>query len=328
MLMHQFLQANDDGLSPDKDPSSTSQAISGSGLLGITVPSEFGGADVSNTVLAEIMLTIASASPRAAAWLASHFYGIELLRGSPATGPSGYFYGRALAGELILTMGETDTASAGGLRLRPEVGKPGFRLSGGMELTTDPIHADWLAISIAIDSGEHAIFVPRMTAGLRLAVDQVTFNNVHVDAGCVVALAGHALSTAEPLGHLLQSAQKLGWAERKLEDTLALHCRPSMRQQASRPEYLSALGLIVSRLENGKAALERAGQKIDAAQVSPDENTVQKAAFSSAIALSSAAETFDLAAAIDTGRQPAAWNVIDPYGHAPIGARLLENSMH
>jgi len=129
--------------------------------------------------------------------------------------------------------------------------------------------------------------------------------------------------------NLLQSAQKLGWAERKLNDKVALYARPPMRNHAFAAGYLSSLGLTVSRIESGKAALERAGRKIDAAQVNTDADAVEKASFASAIALSSAAEAFDLACEIETDHQPiVSWNRLDPYGHAPIGARLLENSVH
>ena len=327
-LIRQFSPAND-GFTPGRGTSSLFPAIAGSGLLGITIPSEQGGADVSNIVLGEIMLSAASANRMVAAALASHFHAVELLRGSIATGPSNYFYGRALAGDLFLMIGEVDDVPhIDGLRLIPEPGKPGLRLNGAVLSSIDPIHADWIVIRTSDDAGEHALFIPRMTAGLRLTPEQIGFSNVHVDADCFVPLADHAISTAAPLDNLLQSAQKLGWAERELNDKVAIHARPPMRRRTFGAEYLSALGLTVSRIESGKAALERAGRKIDTAQVNTDIDAVQKAAFSSAIALSIAAEAFDLACEIGTDHLPGAWDRLDPYGHAPIGARLLENSIH
>jgi alkylation response protein AidB-like acyl-CoA dehydrogenase len=327
-LIRRLSPANDGFAPASNGIPSLFPAIADSGLLGITVPSEFGGADISNTVLAEIVLSTASANRMAAAWLASHFHSIELLRGSPATGPSSYFYGRILAGDLFLAAGPAELGQFHAVTLSPEAGRPGFRLTGSMESPIDPIHADWIVICLSDHAGEHAIFIPRMTTGLRLTPEKISFKNVHVDADCFVTLAPRTLSTAVPISDLLQAAQKLGWAERELADTVALHARPSLRRRPVGPEYLSALGLTVSRIESAKAALERAGRKIDTAQVNGDEEAVQKAAFASEIAVSSAAEAFDLAAEIDTDRQPSAWNRMDPYGHAPIGARLLENSIH
>jgi len=327
-LIRQLPAANDSYTS-DGGASALFSALAGSGLLGITIPSEQGGADVSNIALSEIMLSAASANTMAAAALASHFHSIELLRGTTATGSSDYFYGRALAGDFFLMIGAIDDESGDRLRLQPEAGKPGWRLNGVMQSTLDPIHADWIVIRVSDSTGEHALLVPRFTTGLRLTPEQVNFSNVHVDADCCVTLIDHTISTAAPLDNLLQSAQKLGWAERKLNDKLALHAGPSGRNHAFAASYLSSLGLTVSRIESGKAALERAGRRIDMAQVNTDADAVEKATFASTIALSSAAEAFDLACEIETDHQPMmSWSKLDPYGHAPIGARLLENSVH
>ena len=328
-LIRHLSAANDGFMPADSGASSLFSMIACSGLLGITVPSEYGGADVSNMVLGEIVLSAASADRTAAAWLASHFHSVELLRGSPAAGPCGYFYGRALAGDLFMTIGDAGgTSKIGTLTLLPETAKPGWRLNGCLESTIDPIHADWIVIRFSDHSGDRTAFIPRMTTGLRLTPEQVNFSNVHIDADCFVSLAAHHLATAEPLANLLQSAQKLGWAERKLNEMVALHARTPPRRRTLGRQYLSALGLIVSRIENGKAALERAGRKIDTAQVNTDEETTRKAIFSAEIALAGASEAYDLAAEIDTDRLPPNWNSMDPYGHAPIGARLLENSLH
>lgn len=303
-------------------------AIAGSGLLGITTPSEFGGADISNIVLGKIMVSAAATSRMTAACLASHFYSIELLRGATATDSAGYFYGRALAGDLFLMIGSIGSMPDGAdVTLRPETDKPGWRLTGSLKVGTDPIHADWIVIRTCGEDGEHAMLVPRMTAGLRLTPERVSFSNVHIDADCLIPLPRPVVSTAAPVDNLLQAAQKLGWAESKLNDWIAVHSGPAKRLSVLGPGYLSTLGLIVSRIENGKAALERAGRKIDTAQINTDTETTEKATFLSAIALSSAAEAFDLACELEDTRQPMACG-LDPYGHAPIGARLLENRVH
>lgn len=327
-LIRHLSSASDNYLHFDRAVAPLIPAIAGSGLLGITTPPEWGGADISNIVLAKIMASAAAASRMAAACLASHFCSIELLRGSPSAGSSGYFYSRAMAGDLFLMTGGMDsTLDDTGARLQPETGKPGWRLNGNLEASIDPIHADWIVLKASAEDREHAVFIPRMTAGLRLTPERASFSNVHIDADCFVPLARPAISTAAPLYDLLQAAQRLGWANRKLYDRVAMHSSPSAPQGAFGQGYLSTLGLIVSRIENGKAALERAGRKIDAAQVNTDSDTTERASFLSAIALSSAAEAFDLAGEIGDDHQPTACEV-DLYGHAPLGARLLENRIN
>lgn len=327
-LIRRLSPANDGFASTREHTASLFAAIAGSGLLGITVPPGSGGADVSNMVLGEIVLAAASANRLAASWLASHFHSIELLRDSPDAGPANFFYGRALSGDLFLAIDDADAAEADNLILRPESARPGWRLNGSLRCTADAIRADWLVVRLQTAEGDRAAFIPRITSGMRLTPDAVSFANVHVDGDSLVTLAAPLVSTAGPVRNMLQSAQKLGWAERSLNDTVARQARPAARRRTLGTDYLSALGLTVSRIENGKAALERAGRRIDMAQVNRNEETVGKAAFFSAIALSSAAEAFDLATEIDMERRPEGWNRMDPYGHAPIGARLLDNNVH
>lgn len=312
--------------------------LAGSGLLGISVSSDSGGADVSNAVLGEIVLKVAAANKLAAAYLSNHLYCTELLRDISLSGPAGYFHGRALAGDLFHL---ADAINGNAATLLPELGKPGWRLNGSVEATEDMIHADFIVLISPLPSGGEAVcFLPRMTPGMRLRDNQASFQNVHVGSDCLFEIDDLQATTAEPVGHLLKSAERLGWAERKLNDTLARHVR-SVPQKKFGQDYLSLLGLTVSRLENGKAALERAGGKIDVAQVNPGELTIKNATFSATIAHSSAAEAFDLASELHEFHPEAkrdahvAGNAfgsvaidIDPYGHVPIGATMLDGSLH
>lgn len=311
--------------------------ISESGLTGISLPPEAGGADVSNAVLGEVILSVATASRLAGSLLSSHLYCVELLRELPLAGPAAYFHARALAGDIFHLADAQENAST----LAPELGKPGWRLNGRVDASEDLIHADWIVlINPAPAGGEHIVFLPRMTPGLRLWDNHASFHNVHVDGDCVFEIDDLHAVTAEPVGQLLKSAERLGWAEKKLNEALSSHVRAVPQRQFGQ-DYLSLLGLTVSRLENGKAALERAGGKIDNAQVNPGEAAAKNATFSAAIALSSAAEALDLATELfhlhpEARREMnptahASGSVgmdIDPYGHAPIGATILDVSLH
>src|ERR1700760_752881 len=74
-------------------------AISQSGLLGITVPSEYDGLDISNAVLAEIIALLAEADPSIGQIPQNHFYILEALRTDGSEEQKKFFFGRALAGD-------------------------------------------------------------------------------------------------------------------------------------------------------------------------------------------------------------------------------------
>jgi alkylation response protein AidB-like acyl-CoA dehydrogenase len=328
----------DENPTEQADERSIISAVANSGLLGISTPSEAGGADVSNALLGEIVLKVAANNRLAAAYLTNHLYCVELLRNLPLPGPAAFFHARALAGDVFHL---PDVTNGNAATLLPEMGKPGWRLHGSVEAAVDLIHADWVVVICPMPSGGDCVaFLPRITPGMRLSDNQASFQNVHVDSDCLFEIDDLQSLTAEPLGQLLKSAERLGWAESKLNDTLARHVR-RVPPQTFGQDYLSLLGLTVSRLESGKAALERAGGKIDVAQVNPGETTIKNATFSAAIALSSAAEAFDLATELNgfhpqgkrDGHQPGTTPGhcaldIDPYGHVPIGATILDGSLH
>ncbi|MBL0372496.1 hypothetical protein JJB09_10690 [Rhizobium sp. KVB221] len=316
---------------PVSSPYSATATAAQTGLLGISVPPEFGGADVANAVLGEIMLKIATASRAAAAALAEHFYCIELLRGLSPTGPAAYFYARALAGDTFRYAGTISQTES----IEPEHSKPGWRLTATIDIVGDFRETDWIVACSESDQGAIAVFLPRLASGLTIGPNRLIFSDVHVDNGCLIEIGDTQNLTAEPMGQLLRSAERLGWAERRLNDTLARHVR-AVPQQKFGQRYLELLGLTVSRIENGKAAIERAGGKIDIAQVNKDEQSLKNASFSATIALSSAAEAFDHATELgrvnpqasldDAG--PVRTHGPDPYGHAPIGATMLGDSLH
>ncbi|MBF2984371.1 SfnB family sulfur acquisition oxidoreductase, partial [Pseudomonas aeruginosa] len=75
------------------------ELFSRSGLWGIAVPREYGGAGVSRVTLAKVVAIVSAADSSLGQIPQNHFYALEVLRvnGSPAQ--KGRLFGAALAGE-------------------------------------------------------------------------------------------------------------------------------------------------------------------------------------------------------------------------------------
>ena len=72
--------------------------LSASGLLAVTVPAGYGGADVSARTLAEVFRLLASADASLAQIPQSHVVYLEVLRRQGTTEQQAFFFAQALAG--------------------------------------------------------------------------------------------------------------------------------------------------------------------------------------------------------------------------------------
>ncbi|MGY0502138.1 acyl-CoA dehydrogenase family protein [Nocardia sp. FBN12] len=75
--------------------------LSASGLLAITVPAEFGGADLPPSVVAEVVRILAAADPNIAQVPHSHFVYLNLLRLAGTRAQRQEYFGKVLAGARI-----------------------------------------------------------------------------------------------------------------------------------------------------------------------------------------------------------------------------------
>ena len=75
--------------------------LANAGLLAISIPAEFGGADISNVAVAEAVGRLSSWSAEAGARLIDHFTALELLRNAGTTEQRRAIYNRVDAGRSI-----------------------------------------------------------------------------------------------------------------------------------------------------------------------------------------------------------------------------------
>jgi len=278
-----------------------------SGLLAITVPSQYGGLDVSNAVLAEITAILSEADGSIGQIPQNHFYILEALRTDGSEEQQRYFFGRVLAGDRFgNALSERGTKTVGHYNTRITRDGPGYRINGRKFYSTGVLFADWITV-FALDAEERLTmaFVPKGTEGVEIVDDWDGFgqrttgsgttilDNVYVSADSVVShhKGFERPTTIGSVGQIIHAGVDLGIARAAFAETLDFirtKSRPWMDSGLDRasddPLTIAKVGQIAIRLEAATALVERAGHKVDAAQVETTEEKVVAATLAVAAA--------------------------------------------
>ncbi|WP_429813807.1 SfnB family sulfur acquisition oxidoreductase [Ensifer sp. B1-9] len=282
-------------------------ALAQSGLLAITVPPEYDGIDVSNAVLAEITAILSEADSSIGQIPQNHFYILEALRNDGTEEQKAFFFGRALAGDRFgNALSERGTKTVGDYATRLTPDGLGFRLNGRKYYSTGVLFAEWIVV-FALDPNEKLTmaFVPRGAEGLQIIDDWDGFGqrttgsgttvlqNVHVTADAVVRhhRGFERPTTIGSVGQIIHAGIDLGIARAAFAETLEFvrnHARPWMdsgvERAADDPLTIARIGQLAIRLEAATATVERAGKKVDVAQINGTEESVVEATLAVAAA--------------------------------------------
>ncbi|WP_430447567.1 MAG: SfnB family sulfur acquisition oxidoreductase [Pseudomonas piscis] len=304
------------------------EAFSRSGLWGISVPKEYGGAGVSNVTLAKVTALIAEADASLGQIPQNHFYALEVLRVNGSEQQKQRLYAEVLAGRrfgnALAELG-TKTAHDRTTRLSRDRSGQGYRIDGRKFYATGAIYAQRIPTSVVDEDGiQQLAFVPADSQGLNVIDDwsgfgqrttgsgSVVFESVAVDAADVVPFqsAFERPTPVGPLAQILHAAIDTGIARAAYED--ALHfvrtkSRPwidSGHDKATDdPLTIKSFGHLSIRLHATEALLERAGEFLDHAQAQTNAETVAAAsiavaearALSTEISLAAGSTLFELA---------------------------------
>ncbi|MFI7026367.1 acyl-CoA dehydrogenase family protein [Micromonospora sp. NPDC049900] len=129
-------------------PEAEVDELSASGLLGVTVPAEFGGAEVSVATLTEVFRTLAAADASLAQIPHSHVVFLQALRLQGTEEQQRRYFAAALAGQRFANAqsergGRTVADDATTLRRRAD---GGYVLHGEKFYCTGALFADWLVV--------------------------------------------------------------------------------------------------------------------------------------------------------------------------------------
>jgi SfnB family sulfur acquisition oxidoreductase len=278
------------------------ERYSQSGLWGITVPREHGGAGVSRATLAEVTAIISRADGSLGQIPQNHYYALEVLRVNGSADQQRRFYARALAGERFgNALAEIGTRTAAERRTRLTADpQGGWRIDGSKFYCTGALYAQWVpTATVGEDGVQRLAFVRRDSPGVEIIDDwsgfgqrvtgsgTVLFKNVAVPDENVLVLTDPAApaNTIKPLAQIIHAAIDLGIGQAALADAVDFvreRSRPwldaGVGRAAAHPPTNGEFGRLSIRLDAARALVARAGRILDAATADASPQNVAAAA--------------------------------------------------
>jgi SfnB family sulfur acquisition oxidoreductase len=271
--------------------------FSQSGLWGITVPREYGGAGVSAATLAEVTAIISAADGSIGQIPQNHFFVVEAIRLTATEEQKRHWFARVLAGDRFgnaLSELGTRTVHEYKTTLLPQDGR--LVLEGRKFYSTGALFAHWVA-AVAKDADGKLIFAfvrpdaPGVTLiddwssfGQRTTGSGTTvFENVTVDPFAVIPFeeSFERPTSMGPLAQIIHAAVDIGIGRAALAETIDFvkrHSRPwidSGQDRASDDPYtIAQIGELTIRQHAAEALLARAGRAVDRATIDPTAETV------------------------------------------------------
>ncbi|MFI5781275.1 SfnB family sulfur acquisition oxidoreductase [Nocardia sp. NPDC051570] len=291
------------------------ERLAASGLLAVTVPAAYGGADLAASEVAEVVRILATADPNIAQIPHSHFVYLNLLRLAGSEEQRRWYFTRVLDGARIANaQSERGGATVAEVRttLKP-LGDGRFRIDGSKFYCTGSLFADVLAALVRLDDpgadsglapGEYIAYLPADTSGVEILDDwnalgqrttgsgSVRFDGVLVTADQLVERSG---AVRAPTGYgafaqLLHVAIDAGIARGALTaatEFVRTRSRPWFEAGVERaiddPLTIQRFGELAVAVVTAEATLTAAGLAVDAATI-PDPGPEAAAAASLAVA--------------------------------------------
>jgi len=274
-------------------------AFSKSGLWGITVPKEFGGAGVSFATVTEVIKIISAADPNLGQLPQNHLAALDAIRFSASPEQKKLWFGRVLQGyRLGNAFSEANSKHVGAFETTVRKAGKGFVVNGEKFYATGALFAHYIHIgSIGEDGKVYLSIVPRDAPGLTIvdnwssfgqrttASGNVLIKDVKVDAEGVIPayLGGENPSSNGAVSQIIQAAVDAGIAKGTIDETLAFvrgKTRPwidSGQEHGYEDVFtISQVGDLLIRLHAAEALLERAGRAVDLIIAAPTDEDVSR----------------------------------------------------
>ncbi|MER5654506.1 SfnB family sulfur acquisition oxidoreductase [Streptomyces sp. NPDC002131] len=288
------------------------EQLSASGLLGVTVPADHGGADVRQETLAEVFRLLASADASLAQIPQNHFVYVNVLRRQGTTEQRKFFFGEVLEGRRFgNAQSEAGTRHVQDIRTRLLPLPDGsHELTGVKHYSTGALFADWIPVLARAEDGNlYVAYVPRDADGLTVVDDwdgmgqrTTASGTVRLDAVTVPAdrVVPHHLTFQGPQLHgavaqLLHAAIDAGIAGGALAEAaefVRTKSRPwfesGVDTAAEDPLLIQRFGELDLQVRASEALLGVAARAVDAAR---DELTDASAAEASLAVAAAKAHT-------------------------------------
>lgn len=275
------------------------EAYSQSGLWAITVPKQYGGAEVSSLTVAKIIALMSGVDGSIGQIPQNHFYALEVLRNTGTEQQKQKLYAEVLKGARFgnaLAEFKTKNATQKQTAITPT--EHGFVVNGEKFYCTGSLFAHRIPTLVKDhENREFLAFIARESEGLELIDDwsgfgqrttgsgTVKFNNVQVAAEDIIPFdtAFSQATLVGPFAQIMHAAIETGIARAAFEETLhrVRQARPwidsGVDQAMADPLILFELGRIVADVRASEVLLKQAARSIDAAKPQPTAANIAKA---------------------------------------------------
>lgn len=289
------------------------EAYSQSGLWAITVPKEYGGAEVSSYTVAQVIALMSGVDGSIGQIPQNHFYGLEILRNNGTEEQKQKLYAEVLKGARFgnaLAEFKTKTAAQRQTAIRKT--EQGYVINGEKFYCTGSLFAHRIPTLVVHESEQQFLaFVPRDSEGLTLIDDwsgfgqrttgsgTVKFDNVQVLEEDVVRFdtAYSRPTISGPFAQLLHASIETGIARAAFEETLdrVRQARPwidsGVDKATDDPLTKLELGRVVADVRASEVLLKQAARSVDTAKANPTETRVARASLDVAKARAHSSET-------------------------------------
>ena len=321
----------------DKDrrlPFEEIEWFSQSGLWGITVPKEYGGAGVSTPVFTEVVAIISEADASLGQIPQNHYANVEEIRLIGTETQKAFFFDRILRGDRL---GNAAVERSGKSVLENQTklvpNGDGYLLTGEKFYSTGALFAHWVPVRVTDPDGHRVVvIVNRRSEGLTVIDDWSSFGQRTTASGTVILknvrvnkdqiLASYQAyqkpTTRGPFSQIIHVAIDIGIARAAIVETVKFiktRSRPwidaNVDTASEDPLTVYQLGELHYRLHAAEALMERAALKVDRAAATLDEPSVTAAALAVAeakigatdIAILATTKLFELAGTQSTLEQ-------------------------
>jgi SfnB family sulfur acquisition oxidoreductase len=284
-------------------PRAELEALGRSGLLGIKIPSEYGGAGVSFETLAEVFRIISSADGAIGQIPQNHFHFVGVIERDGTDAQKRFFFGEVLRGARL----GNALSERGPKRFREREGRRfldlgtrltadpdgGYRISGRKYYSTGALTAQWIPV-FANDEQDRLMmaYIERDAQGVQVLDDwdamgqratwsgTTVLDDVHVPEEHVVPHWHTYLrpTTFGAWGQLMHVAVDVGIAGNALEDAAEFvrtrsnpYFESGLERAAEEPHLILSFGKLATRLHAAEELLRKAARKLDEAELEPDD---------------------------------------------------------
>lgn len=309
------------------------EAYSQSGLWAITVPKEYGGADVSSYTVAQVIALISGVDGSIGQIPQNHFYALEVLRNTGSKQQKCKIYAEILKGARLgnaLAEFKTPNASLRQTNIRPHV--EGYVVNGEKFYCTGSLFAHRIPTLVKDDQDRDFLaFIPRNSKGLTVQDNWTGFGQRTTGSGTVkfdqvIVSAEDVIPFREsftqptlvgPFAQIMHAAIEVGIARAAFEETLnrVRLARPwidsGVEVATADPLTIYEIGKIATDVRASELLLKQAAKSVDAAKPNPTAENIAKAsidvakvrAHSTDIALKASSKLIELAGSRGSQRE-------------------------